>query len=1023
MAFGFGFNKAKVLNSAEKHVQQGKIQNAINDYEKVLQHDPKDLAILNTLGDLYARVGNPDRAASYFKKVGESYAAEGFTVKAIALYKKITKINPSGVEEIRRLAELYTQQNLLSDARQQYLLVAEHYTKTNHLDSAIAIFQKMLEFDPENVAMQTRLADLYVRMGKKDDAQEIFFRSAQALQNRGSGEGADEALTRVLTLSPGNPHALLMRAQIAVEAGNHAAAVRHLESIPNIDSSHEGLACLLRARLAMAQPEEAEPLARKLLVVHDDLSGLNQFADWLTARGQFEAALRIYAEHSDRLLASNPERLLIALRTFTERVKENATALELVLGLLQKAGEQSQITEVIELLAHALVQKGDLVRARDYYRDLSILEPQNPVHEQNYRQMVARLGEDSMARSFSAQEGGRAFMADELETFGPSLEQSLEPQVNDALEAALTESELLDSYSLHPNAIAKLESVLAQAPRSARLHQRLATVYAHSERFEDAARSCDVLSELYQDSGHAAQAKEYTKLAVRYRQQAAEYAQTKDPIPVESPAVQSQAVQWDAVHSDGTSGAEAPAPFEVPQPYLQPESAAPQQPMSEFAILSGPHEFADENSISVTGDSTEADAASEFTVNVESDAGVPAAGEPLPLELPAQPSAKSDESTNSASLAAMAESLAADAVQADVVELDISDEWQPAFQASADVPSSNLGAGNDGGLDVIVETDEPANSPTAEMLEEIRFYIGQQMWDEAAAVIRKCAGLAPELGELTGLQRQIEEALRSAQASSARDSESVLADPAIESGGREGLSGAGLAEQAVLPQPEMPPAMVSPASSGNELDNLVAGLEDAIPLDLAPVATKQQWSAPPVAAAADVMSSPVADASPQTEELDLPDAVPVPKNELSELFEEFKQEAEQAASDNEDPESHYSLGVAFREMGLLDEAIGELQKVARNVEMRRPFRDTLQVYTLLGQCFLEKGVPEAAVRWYEKALTSASDGEARVAVHYELGSAYEAAGSRPAALQHFMEVYGANIDYRDVAERIRVLKS
>ena len=149
----------------------------------------------------------------------------------------------------------------------------------------------------------------------------------------------------------------------------------------------------------------------------------------------------------------------------------------------------------------------------------------------------------------------------------------------------------------------------------------------------------------------------------------------------------------------------------------------------------------------------------------------------------------------------------------------------------------------------------------------------------------------------------------------------------------------------------------------------------------------------------------------------------VPMNELSQLFEEFKEEAEQGASDNEDPESHYSLGVAFREMGLLDEAIGELQKVARNIEMRRPFRDTLQVYTLLGQCFLEKGVPEAAVRWYEKALTSASDGEARVAVHYELGSAHEAAGSRPAALQHFMEVYGANIDYRDVAERIRVLKS
>ncbi len=94
MAFGFGFNKAKVLNSAEKHVQQGKIQNAINDYEKVLQHEPKDLAILNTLGDLYARMGDPSRAASYFKKVGDAYAAEGFTVKPSRSTRKSPKLTP-----------------------------------------------------------------------------------------------------------------------------------------------------------------------------------------------------------------------------------------------------------------------------------------------------------------------------------------------------------------------------------------------------------------------------------------------------------------------------------------------------------------------------------------------------------------------------------------------------------------------------------------------------------------------------------------------------------------------------------------------------------------------------------------------------------------------------------------------------------------------------------------------------------------------------------------------------------------
>src|SRR4051812_47468736 len=94
MALGFGFNKAKVLASAEKNVQQGKLHNAITEYEKIVNKDPKDLTVLNTIGDLYARIGENEKAGEFFKRVGDTYAGEGFTVKAIAMYKKLTKLNP-----------------------------------------------------------------------------------------------------------------------------------------------------------------------------------------------------------------------------------------------------------------------------------------------------------------------------------------------------------------------------------------------------------------------------------------------------------------------------------------------------------------------------------------------------------------------------------------------------------------------------------------------------------------------------------------------------------------------------------------------------------------------------------------------------------------------------------------------------------------------------------------------------------------------------------------------------------------
>jgi tetratricopeptide (TPR) repeat protein len=147
--------------------------------------------------------------------------------------------------------------------------------------------------------------------------------------------------------------------------------------------------------------------------------------------------------------------------------------------------------------------------------------------------------------------------------------------------------------------------------------------------------------------------------------------------------------------------------------------------------------------------------------------------------------------------------------------------------------------------------------------------------------------------------------------------------------------------------------------------------------------------------------------------------------DLAEMFGELKQDLEEEeATAEEDPETHYNLGVAFREMGLLDEAIGELQKVCQAVERGHSFPQIMQTYTWLAQCFLDKGVPEAAIRWYEKALKlSGLDSDTRMALHYELASAYEIAKNKTAALNHFMEVYGANIDYRDVAERIKALKS
>jgi tetratricopeptide (TPR) repeat protein len=146
-------------------------------------------------------------------------------------------------------------------------------------------------------------------------------------------------------------------------------------------------------------------------------------------------------------------------------------------------------------------------------------------------------------------------------------------------------------------------------------------------------------------------------------------------------------------------------------------------------------------------------------------------------------------------------------------------------------------------------------------------------------------------------------------------------------------------------------------------------------------------------------------------------------NELAEVFQEFRNELGEIADEDEDLETHYNLGIAYREMGLLDEAIGEFQKVAKAIQKGSPFRYAMNCATLLALSFMDKGEGKIAALWYQRALsTPGIDQEAVLALRYDLGVALESAGESPAALDSFRQVYAVNIDYRDVADRIAVLQ-
>jgi len=138
---------------------------------------------------------------------------------------------------------------------------------------------------------------------------------------------------------------------------------------------------------------------------------------------------------------------------------------------------------------------------------------------------------------------------------------------------------------------------------------------------------------------------------------------------------------------------------------------------------------------------------------------------------------------------------------------------------------------------------------------------------------------------------------------------------------------------------------------------------------------------------------------------------------LEEIFREFKRGVEQQLSP-EDYETHYNLGIAYKEMGLTDEAIGEFQIAAKD-----PAR-AVECCSMLGLCFLEKGLSPLAIQWFQKGLESPTiRDEERWGIQYDLAGVLEQTGDAARAYDTYLAIYGQNTKYRDVAARVKALES
>ena len=140
------------------------------------------------------------------------------------------------------------------------------------------------------------------------------------------------------------------------------------------------------------------------------------------------------------------------------------------------------------------------------------------------------------------------------------------------------------------------------------------------------------------------------------------------------------------------------------------------------------------------------------------------------------------------------------------------------------------------------------------------------------------------------------------------------------------------------------------------------------------------------------------------------------ERDFQEMLARFKQGIDENI-DEGDFQSHYDLGVAFKEMWLLDEAIAELQKALRAPDGK------LRSSEALGVCFIDKGAYVVAESILRRALDLPASGgdQDRLGVLYWLGRALEEQGKRVEARELYGRVFAVDIRFRDVGARSKAL--
>ncbi|MFC2140717.1 tetratricopeptide repeat protein [Acidobacteriota bacterium] len=469
--------RVALLKRANKLFRQGKADAAVKEYKKILEIKPDDLEVRRIVGDLELRQSNNKGAIEQFEWIADYYLKEGFFAKAIAMFKRITRVDPNYESALFKLAELYTKQGLVMEAKQIYLDIAEECKRQNNQKKALGMYKKILEFDRTNIKMRLLLADNYLKEKLENDAVNEYITAADIILNKKDFRRAEELLLTTLGKVK-NLRIIEKLIYLYSKSGEDEKAIKlineqGLESLQNIDllkvvgelylkKNMMNEAEKIFSQIADLDPGETEIIMRlgKVYIQREDYD---------RAFNLFLPIINKNIENKKFDEASNLLRFIIASNN------SYLPALTKLAEIFKLSGKTNNLIALYESLIPVYEEKGMKQELRSTLEELIQLSD-TPF---GYEEQLAKLtGEEAKA---AEEEEEEKESEREKEFVGFNLR---------TVDAAIKVSE-------YDKAITTLKKAKATFPKNVELRKKLFEVYLETEQIDLAVEEGKGLLELY----------------------------------------------------------------------------------------------------------------------------------------------------------------------------------------------------------------------------------------------------------------------------------------------------------------------------------------------------------------------------------------------------------------------------------------------------------------------------------------------------------------------------------------------